>query len=350
MNRSEKVTSALAQLYFFDELVHNNLQFNDSSNQTKELADIIVNLEDVIIAIQIKERDNSFQTHDVIAEQKWFDNKISKAKHQMNDTIKYIREGKLPFFKDTMGIERKIQSDAEIIPLVIFFNDTITNYPHLLKKNTESGISVNCISFKDFQKMCSVLLTPGEIIDYLKYRYSFYEKYEQPAFHIDNLNDSESIISRPASNETLVYHYLADRYGVTKPHEKLRDLEWLKKYTQESLNRSIAGRANEGTYAVLLFLAHLRRNEIILFRERIYTAWRRTSEKKYGIVGSLRNNSFVAFFVSSKHGQAYSMKYLLELAREKCNPKLLLQIYVWWENQTNFRIDYLLMRTDNIDC
>lgn len=43
--------------------------------------------------------------------------------------------------------------DAEIVPLVVFENVSISEYEHLLRSHTADGLSVNCMSIDDFQLM-----------------------------------------------------------------------------------------------------------------------------------------------------------------------------------------------------
>jgi hypothetical protein len=58
-------------------------------------------------------------------------------------------------------------------------------------------------------------------------------------------------------------------------------------------------------------------------------------------------DSYTVFFVSVPSEEyALPMDFLLEKAKETYNPKRILQVYVWWFNDTDFHIDYLLM--DNI--
>ena len=55
VNETEKILSAFAQMYFFKELVQNRLQFTEQGSTEKEVADLLLNLGDIIIAIHIAE-------------------------------------------------------------------------------------------------------------------------------------------------------------------------------------------------------------------------------------------------------------------------------------------------------
>ena len=62
-----------------------------------ELADLIINLEDVILAIQLKERNEKDRTQDKNVEEKWLKKKCKKAKEQIKDTILFINNEKVSF-------------------------------------------------------------------------------------------------------------------------------------------------------------------------------------------------------------------------------------------------------------
>ena len=51
VNETEKILSAFAQMYFFKELVQNRLQFTEQGSTEKEVADLLLNLGDIIIIL-----------------------------------------------------------------------------------------------------------------------------------------------------------------------------------------------------------------------------------------------------------------------------------------------------------
>lgn len=56
MTNSEKLLSCFSEDFFYKELVYADLKFVPEGGTEIELADLIINLEDVILAIQLKER------------------------------------------------------------------------------------------------------------------------------------------------------------------------------------------------------------------------------------------------------------------------------------------------------
>lgn len=56
MTNSEKLLSSFSEDFFYKELLYADLKFVPEGGTEIELADLIINLEDVILAIQLKER------------------------------------------------------------------------------------------------------------------------------------------------------------------------------------------------------------------------------------------------------------------------------------------------------
>jgi hypothetical protein len=56
VTNSEKLLSYFSEDFFYKELVYADLKFVPEGGTEIELADLIINLEDVILAIQLKER------------------------------------------------------------------------------------------------------------------------------------------------------------------------------------------------------------------------------------------------------------------------------------------------------
>ena len=58
VNESEKILSAFSQMYFYKELVLDDLKFVPENDTEKEVADVLLNIGDIIIAIQLKSRND----------------------------------------------------------------------------------------------------------------------------------------------------------------------------------------------------------------------------------------------------------------------------------------------------
>lgn len=75
MTNSEKLLSSFSENYFYKELVYVDLKFTPIGGTEIELADLMINLEDIILAIQLKERNEKDRTQDKNIEEKWLKKK-----------------------------------------------------------------------------------------------------------------------------------------------------------------------------------------------------------------------------------------------------------------------------------
>lgn len=112
-------------MYFFKELVQDQLQFTEDESTEKEVADLLLNLGDIVVAVQLKAHNESDKTEDLEKEIKWLNHKCQDAKKQVKNTIIYIRTGTLPVFENERGQQVTIDANAEIIPEVVFMNEDI---------------------------------------------------------------------------------------------------------------------------------------------------------------------------------------------------------------------------------
>jgi hypothetical protein len=70
VTNSEKLLSSFSEDFFYKELVYTDLKFVPEGGTEIELADLIINLEDVMLAIQLKERNERDRTQDKNVEEK----------------------------------------------------------------------------------------------------------------------------------------------------------------------------------------------------------------------------------------------------------------------------------------
>lgn len=316
MTNSEKLLSSFSEDFFYKELVYADLKFVPEGGTEIELADLIINLEDVILAIQLKERNEKDRTQDKNVEEKWLKKKCKKAKEQIKDTILYINNEKVSFV-NARGKATKINPNAEIVPLVVFENVSISEYEHLLRSHTADGLSVNCMSIDDFQLMCQELVSPIEIIEYVKWRKEFYEKNGAINLLITETKKG-FFLSKPQKQETLVHQYLYEHIEVVSEPD--------------------------GCYEVVKFLAHLFRDEIRCFVERVEKALVIAKRKRFELVGTLRNSQkeYAMVFTATEQGEQIPSEKLLSVVFEKQIVHTLLQIITYWIDDDEYRIDFVL--------
>lgn len=345
---SEKIISLFSENYFYKELVYSNLKFNlrNGNNTEVEFADLIINLEDVILAIQLKERNKKDKTQDKNIEEKWLKKKCKNAKKQIKDTISYITNEKTAFV-NARGKKTRINPKAEIVPLVVFENDSILNYEHLLRSHSAEGLTVNCMSLEDFRCMCQELLSPIEIIEYIKWRQQFYEKNGSVNLLITE-TENGFFLSKPQKHETLVHQYLYEQYGDEVVSEDKFYYELFREYVSVLHEHTEVTSEVDGCYEIVKFLAHLYRDEIKGFAERVENSLVIAKGKKFEIVGTLRNSKreYAIIFTATEQGEYISSEKLLPVIFEKQNVNTLLQVITYWIDGNEYRIDFLLWQNN----
>ena len=340
MNNSEKLLSAFSEMYFFKELVFDDLCFTPKGKTEIELADLIINLEDKILAIQLKSRKASEQTNEYDKEKKWLERVAKAAKKQVKESLKYLQSGSLPGFQNKRGQTIEFDKSADIIPLVVFDNSFIKDYPHILKKHSDSGQTINCISFIDFQEMCQVLLTPFEVFSYLKYRKDIYEKNGEIDISIFQGQNNEVLITKPTKNESLVFQFLTYRYGYIESRKAEKELKLFQLFLRQLPIHTVAESQKNASYTLILFFAHMERDEISCFIDYLEDTKIEAKQKKSKIIHSLRNTAkkYAIVFVTNDF---FDMNDLTEIVLKTAIVKTLLQVLIYREDKNNYRVDFL---------
>lgn len=342
MTNSEKLLSSFSENYFYKELVYSQLKFVPDGGTEIELADLIINLEDVILAIQLKERNEEDRTQDKNIEEKWLKKKCKKAKEQIKDTISYIKTEKVSFV-NARGKRTMINSDAEIVPLVVFENKSICKYEHLLRSHRNDGLTVNCMSLDDFKYMCRQLLSPLEIIEYIKWRKEFYNKSGSINLLVTETHKG-FLLSKPQKNEMLVQQYLYEQYGEAVLSEDKLYYELFRQYVSVLYEHMKVESELNGCYEVVKLLAHLYRDEIKCFVERVEKVLLIAKSKRFEIVGTLRNvkKEYAIVFTATEQGEQIPSEKLLSVVFDKQKVNTLLQVITYWINDDEYRIDFVL--------
>lgn len=340
MTKSEQLLSAFSEDYFFKELVLDDLWFTPPGSTKVELADLLINLGDIIVVIQLKERNEADQTNDLNEENKWFADRCKSAKKQVKNTLQYISSGVLPAFMNKRGQSVQLRPDAVVIPLVVFENSQLVDYPPLLRKHSESGMDINCMSLADYREMCRVLVTPMEIVDYLEYRKEIYEKYGDIDIMVLESSDNEIFLTKPRESETLVRHFLVEKYEMEELSNQRRCIQFFRNFLRLLPERTVNCSASDGTYNVLTFLSHLHRFEIEAFWERFELTKSEAKQGECGLRYSLRHDIKEYAIVFSANA-LIPIDMLLPTIRKKANPVRILEIEIHWFDDDAFGVDFL---------
>lgn len=165
--QSELICAALSKIAFFNEFVFDELLYTADMKQEHELADLIIELDEFVLVLQIKERNQIFTSPE--AEDKWMRGTIfNKAMSQIRDSISTLKNKKGLCFTNDYGQESTF-NDKIVFPIVVFFNNSIKAYvrSHTI---TSTGVKVNIFSYEDFEHMCNSIFLPIELLNYLEFR------------------------------------------------------------------------------------------------------------------------------------------------------------------------------------
>jgi hypothetical protein len=257
--------------YFLREFSYSASRFRGTDGQERELCDGAIWIGDVLILIQMKERNPNHDSGDSAAESKWFTKRVSKtAVDQLNSSVKYLEaESQLPLANlRSQVIDISDANPAVIHKLVVYRSSDALPLSDIYNKGRQSSRLgfVHFIHVDDYVNVCVTLHTPMEISDYLSYR-------------------ADAALNNPRANElpekALVGKYLTDTGidGLEHADELYVDhlvddrAEFsIGNLLRNYLDRVVSG--NEGTqyHVILTELAKLTRNMLKLFRQRLLWA------------------------------------------------------------------------------
>lgn len=341
MTRSKQLLSAFSENYFFKELIFDNLLYTPTNASEIELADLVINLEDYIIAIQLKERNTDDQTSDVDKENAWLEKKCKVAKKQIKKTIQLISSGTIPVLQNKRGQMISLRADAEIVPLIVFENSKISSYPHLLRRHSPDGDDINCMSFDDYVEMCRTLISPIEIIYYLEYRKRMFTENGNTNCLILNMVGDEIVIATPTQKESLTHVFLAETYGYQEAKNCTESMQFFRSFLHKFPDRISYDTSYGESYNILLFFAHMNRIEISKIWNMLNDTKQESYKRNVGICHSLRStdSKYVILFIA---GEIIPMDLILPIVLQKSpETKQILEISIYWNNTKQFNIDFL---------
>ena len=115
MTKSEEICKKLGNLYFFKELVKSNLIYVTDKKEEKELADVLMRVDNYILIIQIKEKTSNSNNIE-----NWLNNKVYKvAKNQIKVSAQEIIN-KVNFKEDENSDILDNINKCTLIPIIIF--------------------------------------------------------------------------------------------------------------------------------------------------------------------------------------------------------------------------------------
>lgn len=292
------ISQVLHSLVFFEEFVFARNKFKPPAGTELELADAVVALDDVLLVMQIKERDLTKQGNEG-AECKWFDRKVVRAgTKQIRDTINHLQahlEIKLP---NERGRFFNLAADCytEIIKFVIYRGSH--NLPHDRRSKkfhrSKEGGFIHLIEADDYLNTAKTLRVPEEVIRYFRYREKMLTKFETECSALPEAS--------------LVGGYVGDIDNRPPTFESFRNLHrlvpddetWdISSYLRSLREHTSDPNYNDDYYSILTEFVRLPRSMWRLFKQRLKLCIEHATNDKfalpYRIADPARNVGFMLF-------------------------------------------------------
>lgn len=257
MTKSEEICKELGNLYFLKELVKSNLLYITDKKEEKELADVLMRVDNYILTIQIKEKTPNTSNNI----ENWLNNKVYKvAKNQIKISVQEIIK-KINFKEDENADILDNIDKCTIVPIIIFdIGDENIKYKRSYESKT-SNLKINIFNIKDFEIMCKHLISPMEMIRYLN---------ERIAYSNNNIliyeNEKRTILGKNINENAMLSFYI-EKYELDYSNENIDKLSIFNNYLSLFEKHCIN---NKEQYKIFIkFLSSLYAKEIYCLIDRL---------------------------------------------------------------------------------
>jgi hypothetical protein len=178
----ETIVTDMSTNAFFKELSFTSQQLALPSGATEELADFFVWLETDGIIIQVKERDEKASVAPE-AFDNWFKRKVlGKGSDQIAASISFFRQHPHLQIKNCRGAEFELcELDSETMCKVVIFGTLADNMDQYHRPKYHHSVRsgfIHIINAVDFTNLLHWLVTPGEMLAYLRFREEHLREHE----------------------------------------------------------------------------------------------------------------------------------------------------------------------------
>lgn len=279
MTASETLLTKINANLFFSEFTFAQNQINPADGATKELADNIVWLDDLLFVYQVKGREPNAIV-DAESEERWFEKKvIGVAKKQMKDTISFFETyDTLPVTNERgQLIDVSAARNSNLIKIVIYEpnSDLLESKRRMMFIESSVAGLIHLFHIEDYHLICDYLLTPAELGEYLEFRMDLY------AIHGEGLKSlSESyLLGHFFTTPDTAHLNPAYEYNLKKlePGSYSSDIKALINNFKEKLVM-FSGSLETDYHYIIREIAKLKRQEFKAFMDRFKLAFRHARE------------------------------------------------------------------------
>ncbi len=271
-NNSEILIADINKNKFFKEFTFSKNNFQSATkNKELEFADNVVWIEDILLLIQIKDR-NPKNAKSAKKENNWFKNKVlTKGKKQIEDSIEFLNSASNIIIENERGSKICISDakDSDVRKIIIYSSsDKLSKIRRLQKycKSDKVGF-IHLLNSIDYKWLCRILFTPTEIDSYLLFREQIVTKH---------LVKTKLLPEQAILGQFLSGHFeLEPNFDFIKYWQQLDDdpNDYSIHHLLDRFPKKIEFEPHTNSYyKFILEFALLTRNELKLFKERFNIA------------------------------------------------------------------------------
>ena len=282
MNTLERVVGTINADVFLREFSFSRNQFQPSPGHEIEFADQVVALKDILLLFQVKERTGRGDGD------RWFKKKVlGLATKQIRDTLGYLAQHPSITLTNNRGHVFAIHA-AELVrrvKLVIYHARSPTEL--MLKTRhhpSRSAGIIHILQAVDYEKLCGVLATPAEIVEYMDFREDVVSR------GLDRLPSEKALVGQFLSGHldaspNPAFAELVDRFRDARQEW---DISGITERFGDRITTQVSGIDHQPAeptqyYRVLGELAMLTRTELVAFRQRFEMCLAAAKERRFQV-------------------------------------------------------------------
>lgn len=326
--QSEIDTAQVAKDFFLGEFSFDELKYDPENlpkGNGKELADVIIDYGNYVIAFQVKGREN-FDSDS--SEDKWIKKYTDRAKDQLVDTYNQFQNNVVPPFVNGRGDRYEIKKYGIYTWIIILYNERVQEYKKVLNCDRLNDI-VHCFTYKDFKTCCEKLVLPRDIMEYMAYR--------KKRVEIDRICNKEEA--------DMVGEFLVEKYGTSEFDASELDIfRWFLNNYKDKLEE---GDREQYREIIEVFL-ELDRAGVDAFSQRlgkIISLAKKgvNSDNSYIVPGNKESASFLFLSSDSGNGIVEYVERMTHLFMYKTKSCKCLTVVAYFDSAETFRLDWVFI-------
>lgn len=327
--QSEIDTAQIAKDFFLGEFSFDELKYDPENlpkGNNKELADVIIDYGNYVIAFQVKERkgyDNGK------SEDEWVKKYTDRAKDQLVDTYNQFLNNVVPPFVNGRGDRYEIKKYGIYTGIIILYNERVQEYKKVLNCSRLNGL-VHCFTYKDFKICCEKLVLPRDIMEYIAYR--------EKCVETDRLCNKEEA--------DMVARFLIEKYGICEFDAS--ELDIFRWFLNNYKDRLEEGNREQYREIIEVFL-ELDRAGVDAFSRRLGKVIELAqkginSDNSYIVPGNKESASFLFLSADSsgkiiEYAERMTYLFMYKTKSYKC-----LTVVAYFDSAESYRLDWVFIQ------